>query len=438
MKPVGGAVEQDRGNGFEVRLSDLVFSVSSALDLVCPAVHGHHLRVARIARAMARQIGLPLAQTRDILLAAALHDCGAFSIQERLDLMRFEVELPGTHAEAGQHLLRTFAYFERAAEIVRFHHLPWDHHRGELWRGRPVPLGSHLLHLADRVSVLPIDWAAAKSPGGAILRLMTEKAGSSFIPELVQVFAEVAEQPGFWEGIGLSGDDDLRCDPVLGLVMLSEADLKSLARLFWQIVDFRSRFTATHSSGVAAVTEFLAPLAGCVGAAGRRVVIAAGLHDLGKLSVPGETLEKERPLTPRERSALRDHPWHGWRVLERVPGLETINKWANYHHERLDGSGYPFQVPGAQIPLESRLVAVADVFTALTEERPYRRGQSSREAVGILRGLANSGALDHDLVAVVARHSEEAGALCRRTQERAADRYSAFCEHIPVSAVSAA
>ena len=65
--------------------------------------------------------------------------------------------------------------------------------------------------------------------------------------------------------------------------------------------------------------------------------------------------------------------------------MEEINQWANYHHERLDGLGYPFRLPAAQIPLESRIVAVADVFTALTEERPYRRGMSGREAAGILR-----------------------------------------------------
>lgn len=388
--------------------------------------------MAWIARAIARQISLPPAQAGDVLLAAALHDCGAFSLRERLDLMRFEVELPGSHAEAGQHLLRSFPHFERAAEIVRFHHVPWEHRRGEMRRGRLVPLGSHLLHLADRASVLPIDWSAATPPGSAALRLITEKSGSSFMPELVEAFAEAAGQPGFWLGAGGAGDDDLRRDPTLGAVTLSEADLKCLARLFWQIVDFRSRFTATHSSGVAAVAGFLAPLAGITGTTRRRVEIAAGLHDLGKLAVPSETLEKERPLSRGERSALHDHPLCGWRVLGRIPGFEELNKWANYHHERLDGSGYPFGASRSQIPLESRLVAVADVFTALTEERPYRRGRSGREAFGILQGMAENGALDGDLVALAARHGEEAGTVCRRAQERAAERYGVFCEQIPV------
>ena len=321
---------------------------------------------------------------RDLLLAAALHDSGAFSLHERLAIMQFEIRHPGQHAVAGFRLLKSFPHFERAAEIVRFHHLPWGYRRGEQWRGRPVPPASHLLHLADRVSVLAVDRSGAAGRGGgrAAGRIRVGVDASSRNSSKRSRRRRIVPDSGpRWRP---PGDDDLRNDPAFGEVVLSEADFRGLARLFWQIVDFRSPFTATHTSGVAAVAGFLAPLAGVTGAAGRKVAIAAGLHDLGKLAVPSETLEKERPLTPEEVATLRSHPLHGWRILERIAGLEEINKWANFHHERLDGRGYPFQLPAAQMPLESRIVAVADVFTALTEERPYRRGMSGREAAGIL------------------------------------------------------
>ncbi len=424
-------MDRDRGNGFEVRLGDLVFAVSSALDLVSPEVVGHHFRVARIARAIARQFGFAEDQRRDLLLAAALHDCGAFSLRERLDLMNYEVRDPGQHAAAGYRLLKSFPHFERAAEIVRFHHLPWDHRRGEQWRGRQVPPGSHILHLADRVSVLAVDQSVAGGWGGVIARLVASGSGSLFNPEYVEALEAAAVRPGFWSDMETKGDDDLRNDPVFARVMLTEADLRGLAHLFWQIVDFRSRFTATHTSGVAAVAGFLAPLAGVTGAAGRMVAISAGLHDIGKLAVPSETLEKEKALTRDEIARLRSHPLHGWRILERISGLEEINLWANLHHERLDGKGYPFQLPASQIPLESRIVAVADVFTALTEERPYRRGMSGREAAGILGGMADNGALDHDVVAMMARYRGEAAVIRRLAQEGASGRYLAFLEHAP-------
>ena len=421
-------MDRDPDVGFEVRLGDLVISISSALDLVSPAVVGHHLRVARISRAIARRLGYTREQMRDLLLAAALHDSGAFSLRERLEIMEYEIRHPGQHAVAGFRLLKSFPHFEKAAEIVRFHHLPWEYGRGEQWRGRQVPAASHLLHLADRVGVLAIDRPRTARWGGPVARLVESGSGSIFKPELVEALEAAADLPGFWTEVAEPGDNDLRSDPAFGEVALSEADFRGLARLFWQIVDFRSPFTATHSSGVTAVAGFLAPLAGFTGAAGRRVAIAAGLHDLGKLAIPGEMLEKEKTLTRAEIDTFRSHPLHGWRILANIAGLEKINAWASFHHERLDGRGYPFGLRGAQLPRESRIVAVADVFTALTEERPYRRGMSGREAAGILGAMAGDGALDPEMVALVARNRREAGVVRQLAQEGASGRYLAFRE----------
>jgi len=362
-------------------------------------------------------------------MAAALHDCGAFSLSERLEIMQYEIRYPGDHAAAGFRLLKSFPHFERAAEIVRFHHLPWEHRRGEQWRGRRVPAGSHLLHLADRVSVLAVDRPGVAGLGGVISRMVESGSGSRFNPEFVAALEAAAARPGFWGEVAATGDDDLRNDPAFGEVVLSEADFRGFVRVFRQLVDFRSRFTATHTSGVTAVAGFLAPLAGVTGAAGRMVAMAASLHDLGKLAVPSETLEKEAALTRGEVATLRGHPLHGWRILEKIKGLEEINKWANYHHERLDGQGYPFGLSAAQLPLESRIVAVADVFTALTEERPYRRGMSGREAVGILGDMADDGALDHGVVGLMARNRGEAAEIRRLAQENASGRYIDFREH---------
>jgi len=428
-------MHQDRGTACEVKLVDLVFAVSAALDLVSPRVVGHHLRVARIARAIAGQLGYSREQLREVLLAAALHDCGAFSLRERLDLMEFEIRSPGEHAARGFRLLRTFPHFQRAAEIVRFHHLPWEHRRGEQWRGRPVPPDSHLLHLADRVSVLGIDRPGAAGDAGAIARLVETGSGSLFKPEYIAALAAAATRPGFWLEVAAKGDDDLRNDPAFGDVTLSEADFRGLAHLFWQLVDFRSPYTATHTSGVTAVTGFLAALAGVTDSAGWKVAVAAGLHDLGKLAIPSETLEKERKLTREEIAILHSHPLHGWQVLENIAGFEQINMWANYHHERLDGLGYPFQLPAARIPRESRIVATADVFAALTEERPYRRGMSGREAAGILGTMADDGALDHDIVALLSRNRVEAMMIRRLAQEGASRRYRAFREQAPDEAL---
>jgi HD-GYP domain-containing protein (c-di-GMP phosphodiesterase class II) len=429
-------MDRERASGFEVRLGDVVFAVSAALDLVSPAVAGHHLRTARIARALARELGLPVARRRDLVLASALHDAGGFSLGERLDLLRFEVADPGVHAEAGFRLLRHFPLFDRAASIVRFHHLPWQDGAGAQWRGSPVPAESHLLQLADRASVLPVGDRDAAGNRAAVVRSVSGRAGSRFVPEHVAAFAAVAARDEFWDELAAPGDADVREDPAFGQVTLTEADFRGLARLFWQLVDYRSRFTATHTSGVVAVADFLAPLVGVADEARPEVSIAAGLHDLGKLGVPREILDKERGLTREERHTVRDHPLHGWRVLERVPGLERVNRWASYHHERLDGTGYPFGIAAADLPLESRVVAVADVFTALTEERPYRRGLSPREATGIIATMAGDGGLDPGVADELTRSRDGAAAVRRFAQQGASERYLDFLTPSPAAAVA--
>jgi len=185
--------------------------------------------------------------------------------------------------------------------------------------------------------------------------------------------------------------------------LVAEKDLMGLASIFWRFVDFRSHFTATHTSGVVAIVQQLAGLCGLDGAATRKIAIAAALHDLGKLSVPAETLEKAGPLSSGEWEVMRHHPSCGCDVLGKIPALGEINTWANFHHEKLSGKGYPFHLSADRIPFESRIVAVADVFTALTEDRPYRKGMSREQTGEILRAMIADGSLEPELVGIAAR-----------------------------------
>ena len=287
-------MNRDRGNGFEVRLGDLVFSVSSALDLVSPEVVGHHLRVARIARAIA-------ARTR--LLPGS--DAGPAAGGGVARLRRFFVaRTPGDHAVRNPASRGSRRGGVPAAEVLsalraggRDRSLPPSAVgapprrtvAGAAGAARQPPAASG--GQGQRSGGRP---AGRRGPGqGHVAGRSESGSGSRFNPEFVEALEAAAGRPGFWGEVAAAGDDDLRNDPAFGEVTLSEADFRGLARVFWQIVDFRSRFTATHTSGVTAVAGFLAPLAGVTGAAGRMVAISAGLHDLGKLAVPSETLEKE-------------------------------------------------------------------------------------------------------------------------------------------------
>jgi HD-GYP domain-containing protein (c-di-GMP phosphodiesterase class II) len=332
----------------------MLSTLSSALDLVSPAVVNHQKKVAYIAGGLAREMGLPAGEVAAILLAGFLHDCGALSLQSKLDALRFDFDLadPHHHSEVGARFLakleNSFADVASLglSTLVRFHHVSWEHGRGESFRGQPVPLAAHLLHLADRVAVLVRPEREILGQSADIMDQVSAQAGRLFLPVQVQALKELASREHFW--LALVFDDFL--DRVLAeaaseapAVLLDVEGLMRLAQVFAQVVDFRSRFTATHSSGVADVARALASLAGFSAREKEMMAIAGYLHDLGKLAVPKEILEKPGPLTMEEYNLVKAHPFHAYRLLSPLAPLDMVVPWACFHHEELGGLGYPFR-----------------------------------------------------------------------------------------------
>jgi len=193
-------------------------------------------------------------------------------------------------------------------------------------------------------------------------------------------------------------------------------------------IDFRSPFTASHSKAVAVVAKILGRLYGLSSAERRRINIAGYLHDLGKIGTPLEILEKPGKLTENEFNILRPHPYHTFHVLRNIESFEDIRTWSGHHHEYLDGSGYPFRLVGDEVCLHSRILTVADIFVALTEDRPYRAALTVREATRILGDMAKDGKLDSHVVRLAEKRSDEiySNMLTVRASER--QDYEAFLD----------
>ena len=129
--------------------------------------------------------------------------------------------------------------------------------------------------------------------------------------------------------------------------------------------------------------------------------IAGYLHDLGKIVIPVSILEKAGPLDDNERMIMNSHTYFTYKILSSVKGLEDINNWASFHHEKLDGTGYPFHLKADQLDNMSRIMMIADIFTALREDRPYRKGLENIQAKNILAGMVKSGKIDKSIVEVL-------------------------------------
>ena len=401
-----------------VAVFDMVLGLSQAMDLISPAVVDHHKRTAYIADAIAGACGLPETERADILLAGLLHDCGALSLRDRLDALEFEAINPHLHAETGWLLLCGFPPFAAAAELIRHHHAIWSNTHNK------VPLGCHVLHLADRVDVLTARRKDPLNQVAAIRRRIKQESGGMFMPDLVAAFLNLSHNEYFWlDASSRAIDAVLARKADLGRVALDADGLGALGQLFSRLIDFRSRFTATHTAGVAAAAEALALAAGLDPDTAQRLLVAGYLHDLGKLAVPTEILEKPARLSSAEFNVIKKHTFWSYRILENIAGLGELAGWAAYHHERLDGRGYPFHLRADELPLPARIMSVADVFTALTEDRPYRQGTGAGPTLDIMRFMVRRTVLDGELVDLLTEKYDRMWEIRREAQAQAATDY---------------
>jgi len=147
------------------------------------------------------------------------------------------------------------------------------------------------------------------------------------------------------------------------------------------LIDLRDRYTGGHSSRVAAYCRKIAVQMGLPHEETEKVVLAASLHDIGKIGVPDNVLLKQGKLTDEEFEWIRKHPEYGWTAVRNVDGFHDASLLVLHHHERWNGGGYPGNLRGSDIPLGSRIIAVADSFDALTTTRPYRTARTEDEAI---------------------------------------------------------
>jgi len=363
----------------------------------------------------------------DVIFAGLLHDVGAFSLQTRLDTLAFETDSV-EHAFVGWTLLRRFAPFTGVAGVVRWHHQRFDEASQADTDPRTLRLAG-LVHIADRLDILLRHAGPACQTPQALRHRLEHDAGQMFDPLAVQAASELLCSTALAEDAAAPAPSlmaGMRALAEPGNLLLDVAALVEFSGLMAQVIDFRSRFTATHSRGVAATGRALALLAGMAPAEAEMLYVAGNLHDIGKLAVPKRLLEKKEPLTDDEFETIKSHAAHSDAILTRIPGLDPAGAWAARHHERLDGGGYPHRLGAENLDTGARVLAVADVFTALTEDRPYRAGMTRPQAAGVLGSMAGRKALDPALVALLLDHYDAADATRASAQNLAHEDFLAF------------
>ncbi len=163
-------------------------------------------------------------------------------------------------------------------------------------------------------------------------------------------------------------------------------------------LEAKSRYTQGHSERVTTLAIALAERVGLSAAECEMLRRGSLLHDIGKISTPDNILDKPARLTPAEYLIVKQHPIEGVRIVEPLRSVREVIPFIRWHHERMDGGGYPDGLFGGTIPIAVRVLSVADVYDALASERPYRPGLPIGECFQILQNDAKSGGLDPEVV----------------------------------------
>ncbi|WKY43544.1 HD domain-containing protein [Eubacteriaceae bacterium ES2] len=392
-----------------VELFELLFELSKATDLVSPKLNHHQHQVGFIACCLGEQLGYSKEQLNTLGMAGILHDIGGLSLQERLNVLKFDAVHPHHHARIGWQLLKENTNLTEIAEIIKFHHVDWHNGQGLFFEGETVPLDSHLIHLADRIATSLDANKKLINQADQIVKKISSASERKFNPVFVEAFSQISRYDYFWfdlESI-MKGNNLYRKFSDFSKIQIDLDGLLDISRLFSRIIDFRSPFTAVHSVGVAVVGSEIGRLCGLDKDTCQKIKIAGYLHDLGKLAVPNELLEKPARLTDEEFAMVKAHVYETFILLDRVSGMEEINAIASLHHEKLDGSGYPFKLTAKQLNTEARILAIADIFTALTENRPYRKGMNKDAVKTIFEELKRDYKLDPVILKLVDDNYQE-------------------------------
>lgn len=390
---------------YNINLNEVIYSLSSALDLV-GVDHIHHgRRVAYMATEIGKILDWPSPMLDDLFQSSILHDCGVSRTSVHAKLAQLEWENEPEHCTLGAEHLSSSHLLKRFAPIIQHHH----HHWGDLKNAElpeEMKLIANCIYLADRADILAYEYLVEDNfqvGMNYIRRIIAEKSDDWFCPDLVDTFMTASSSELFWQ--------QLESNSINSYVRkwvsrsqnqaMSFEQLRSLISIFSYIVDAKSPFTENHSQGVANLARYLGTLLGLSEPSCESLELAGLLHDIGKLRVPDEILEKSGILSESELIIMRHHILDSHHILKSISGLEHVAQWAVQHHERVDGSGYPYHLAHDDLSVEARIIAVADVFQALAQNRPYREALHPKAIVSILTKQAEEGKLDPTIVAKI-------------------------------------
>ena len=455
------AMVQFAQQGTALKLSELISALSHALDITEGQPLGHCVRCCWIGMHIGREIGLDEHQLWELYYTLLLKDLGCSSNAARIcelyltddldfkrdfkqvgdslpQVVRFVLQHTGLKAglaerfksvlnifkngpEISRQLIQTRC--QRGAEIARLLRFSEGIAQGiynldEHWNGSGKPSGvsAEAIPVYARIALLSqvVDVFFTGGRREAALAEAVNRSGQWFDPALVAALQRLGTQEAFWNTLRSADIDKAvgRLEPSQFEVPLDADYLDDIATAFGQVVDSKSPYTSGHSTRVALYTDLIAESLGLDAERRRWLKRGALLHDVGKLGVSNSVLDKAGTLDAAEWAEVRNHAALTESILSRIHAFSELARIAGAHHERLDGGGYPRGLLAADITMETRIITTADIFDAITAERPYRGAVPVEQTLAMMKKTVGT-AIDPDCYMALCHAMEQVSTLGR-------------------------
>ena len=379
-----------------------------AFNCVDKRLMDHGVRVAYIVSRLLRKIpDIGPEKLRDICFLSAMHDVGAYKTEEIDRMVQFETEDIWEHSIYGYLFIRDFTPLREMAPAILFHHTPWT----DLKEMDGVSDGNkhiaQLIYIADRLDI----WMnAQRRPYHEFLRNISGDRDIRFDSRLVDLIAE--EYFTFFSAQEVEGDTVFQ--QMQSEISFTHEEIHAYLRMIIYSIDFRSRHTVTHTMTTTSISHELACLMKLDPEYCNQIVCGALLHDIGKIGIPVEILEHPGKLSPQAMAVMRTHVDVTAMIFnDAIP--RPIQQISLRHHEKLNGSGYPLGLRAEDLSIGERIVALADIVSALAGTRSYKEAFDKERIVSIILQMKADGLLDPGLVDCMVAHYDE---IMEKTQVR--------------------
>jgi HD-GYP domain-containing protein (c-di-GMP phosphodiesterase class II) len=394
-------------------MDQLSLVISRALDIIEKEKFGasekHSMRVASLCSAIGRRMGFDRDSLSALTTCALFHDNALteYMLSEREgEHQKINLRL---HCEYGQRNVECLPLKNDISGFVLYHHERAD---GSGLFGKKegeYPFEAGIIAAADATDVSHHLQRVPASQLPELRREIAEQLGNHTSSRALTAFLDVLDEKML---------ESLRDDAIhatvgeavpLWTIDISDPAIIGIAGMIARVIDYKSAFTKKHTMQIANKSWLMADHYGYSETEKSQLYLAAALHDIGKIATPLEILEKPGILNAKEFEIIKEHVLHTHEWLCGIEGFGDICRWAASHHEKLDGTGYPFGKKAKDLDFNSRLLACIDIYQAVCEERPYHSARSHADTMPILYKMAGKGEIDgpivEDLDAVLAEYS---------------------------------